>query len=287
MAKAKTRPQRYPPIFVGIYLLAIGFFILKFLSFNHPEAGFAWLPQYGQAFHEAKTEEFKNAKHLVTSEFGYDGQFYSQMALSPTLQQEGLENAMDSFSYRSRRILFSWTAFALGLGNPDWIVQAYSAQNALFWLLLAALLLHWFPPTGWQNAIRYVGTLFTPGLIISVTHALLDGPSLFLVALGAYFIEKNKRVTGCVALALSGLGKETNILSAALIPLPENAKPATLLRYLKRSVAIAIPLGFWILYVSTLTQNAGGSAGSRNFSYPFASWLSSLTDNLASLFQTV
>ena len=284
MAKPSSIPRKFSLIFIGIYLLGIGYFFAQFLSFDHPTVGYAWLPKYGSHFHERKTDEFKNTKHLVTSERGYDGQFYSQMALSPTLRQDGLEDALDIFNYRARRIFFSWTAYAIGLGQPDWITQAYSVQNAIFWLLLAVLLLHWFPPNSWQNAIRYIGTLYAPGLIISATHALLDGPSLFFIALGAYLIEKNKHTSGCIAFALSTLGQETSILAAALIPLPKDTRSSSLLYYIKHGAIIAIPIGLWIFYISTLTGNTQGNSGSNNFNYPFASWFSSLGSNLSSLF---
>ena len=285
MAKVDNHPRNLPPLFIRIYLLGIGYFVFQFISLNHPTAGFAWLPRYGTEFHESKTKEFKKTNHIVTSKYGYDGQFYSQIALSPTLRQDGIEDALDVFNYRARRILFSWTAYAFGLGRPDWALQAYSVQNAIFWLLLAVLLLHWFPPNSWQNTIRYLGTLYAPGMIISATRALLDGPSLFLIALGAYLIEKNKSKTGYTALALSSLGKETNMLSAALIPLPQNADSSSILRYFKRGAFIAIPLGIWVLYVSILTGNGHGTSGANNFDYPLASWFSSLVDNLSTLFQ--
>ena len=58
---------------------------------------------------------------------------------------------MDLAPYRARRILFSWTAFLLGLGRPAWILEAYALQNVAGWLLLAALLTRWMPLT---SAVR-------------------------------------------------------------------------------------------------------------------------------------
>ncbi|MFL3657765.1 MAG: hypothetical protein ACJ07L_06885 [Opitutales bacterium] len=119
MAKADNHPRNLPPLFIRIYLLGIGYFVFQFISLNNPTAGFAWLPRYGTEFHESKTKEFKATNHIVTSKYGYDGQFYSQIALSPTLRQDGIEDALDVFNYRARRILFCWTAYAFGLGRPD------------------------------------------------------------------------------------------------------------------------------------------------------------------------
>ena len=47
------------------------------------------------------------------------GQFYVQLALDPLLRDPAIEQALDNFPYRSRRILFSWTAFLLDLGQPE------------------------------------------------------------------------------------------------------------------------------------------------------------------------
>ena len=67
----------------------------------------------------------------------YDGQFYAQLALEPLLRDPAIDAALDLAPYRARRILFSWSAWALGLGRPAWILQAYALQNVLFWLILA------------------------------------------------------------------------------------------------------------------------------------------------------
>ena len=77
---------------------------------------------------------------------GYDGQFYAQLAVEPLLRDRRIDEALDTPPYRARRILFSWTAYLLGLGRPAWILKVYAVQNIVAWLLLAWLLLRWFPP---------------------------------------------------------------------------------------------------------------------------------------------
>ena len=87
---------------------------------------------------------------------GYDGQFYAQLAVEPLLRNRRLDKALDTPPYRARRILFSWTAYVLGLGRPRWILKAYALQNIIAWLLLAWLLLRWFPPSAPRNAVAVV-----------------------------------------------------------------------------------------------------------------------------------
>jgi hypothetical protein len=51
---------------------------------------------------------------------GYDGQFYAQLAIDPLITDPAIDRALDDPPYRARRILFSWTAHLVGLGQPRW-----------------------------------------------------------------------------------------------------------------------------------------------------------------------
>jgi hypothetical protein len=59
----------------------------------------------------------------------YDGQFYAQRALDPFCRDPLVDHAIDLPPFRARRILFSWTAYTLGLGRPAWIIEIYALQN--------------------------------------------------------------------------------------------------------------------------------------------------------------
>ena len=52
----------------------------------------------------------------------YDGQFYAQRALDPLLRDPTIDRGMDLAPFRARRILFSGTAYVLGMGKPVWIL---------------------------------------------------------------------------------------------------------------------------------------------------------------------
>ena len=81
----------------------------------------------------------------------YDGQFYAQRALDPLLRDPTIDRGMDLAPFRARRILFSWTAYGLGLGRPAWILEAYALQNVVCWLIIALLLVRWVPVTSWRG----------------------------------------------------------------------------------------------------------------------------------------
>ena len=151
--------------------------------------------------------------------YGYDGQYYAQLAVKPRPSDRDLRAAMDNLPYRARRILFCWTAYVLGLGQPRWVLEAYALQNVAAWLLLAWVLLRWFPPTEAGNVVRWLGTMFAWGLTLSVSGALPDGPSLLLIACGVALAEQGRPWLSAGLLGVAGLGRETNLL-AGLIHLP-------------------------------------------------------------------
>jgi hypothetical protein len=110
----------------------------------------------------------------------YDGQFYAQRALDPLVRDPQVDHAMDLAPFRARRILFSWTAYVIGLGRPAWILEVYALQNVAAWLILAALLSRWMPPGRPRGLLAWAACLLSHGLLWSVRFALLDGPSLAL-----------------------------------------------------------------------------------------------------------
>lgn len=259
-------------IYAALYIFAVVFMLARFAELRSPEVGYAWLPRFGAHFHERKSEEFKQTRHLITSEYGYDGQFYAQLALDPTLSDPATKRAVDNPIFRARRILFSATAYVAGGGDPDRALQAYSAQNIAFWLLTALLLLYWLPPTNWQNALRYLALLYTAGLVNSLTHALLDGPAMALVLLGILLAERRRDTAGALVLGLAGLGKETSIFAASGLGLPGPRDRRAVAAWMLRLAIVAAPLLAWFLYLRSQVDSSKGSIGARNFDWPLAGW---------------
>src|SRR5690606_36730547 len=105
---------------IALFLWAVG-------QFYHRDTGFSSLVSIGDLFNETKVTALKGVPHYVyESSPGYDGAYYAQIALHPTLDNPELERAIDNLPYRARRILFSWVAWAVGLGQPAWIVQVHA-----------------------------------------------------------------------------------------------------------------------------------------------------------------
>jgi len=183
----------------------------------------------------------------------YDGQFYAQLALEPLLRDPAIDRALDLPPYRARRILFSWTAWALGAGRPAWILQAYALQNVLFWLLLAALMTRWLRPDSARGLALWTACLFSHGMLHSVRSALLDGPSMLLIALAIAASERQRLFTAAALVGVSGLGRETNLLATFGLPWPGGR-----FRFLTLAAALAVaalPLLLWQDYLRSLYRS--------------------------------
>jgi hypothetical protein len=253
--------------------LVVLLFLGVVAQFYIPGKGLSYLIAFGANQESARLSKFQDLDYYVTrGSAGYDAQFYVQIAMDPSLQNQALKRAVDSLPYRGRRILFAATAYGFGLGQPAWILQAFALQNVVTWLLLAGLLLHWFPPRHWDNFVRWAGTLLSVGVCLSFRNALFDGPSLLLIALGVYLLDKGRPWWSTAVLALSGLGKETNLLgSAALLPKLTDGGRAWGLAIV-RGLLTVVPLALWVTYIALFVGGKAGDPGARNFDLPFAAY---------------
>jgi len=85
-----------------VILLALPACIL--IDHYSPKSGFLGLIYFGQEFQKSVLPEVREISPVTSSQFGYDGQFYAQIALRPTLMDDALVRALDNPTYRSRRI---------------------------------------------------------------------------------------------------------------------------------------------------------------------------------------
>lgn len=260
------------PVVLLAYAGVMGLFLLALTQFYIPGKGLSNLLAFGSSQEGTRLSKVRKLDYFVDrGSDGYDSQYYVQIAMDPSLQNKGLKRAVDNLAYRARRILFCATAYALGLGQPAWILHAYALQNVAGWFLLAILLLRWFPPRNWDNFIRWAGILFSFGMCVSFRNALFDGPSLLLMAGGVCLLEQGRGWWATAVFALGGLGKETNLLgSAALLPGLSKDRRAWG-RALVRGVLTVTPLALWVVYISAVVGPAVDT-GLRNFGLPFAAY---------------
>ena len=259
------------------------FFLSEVQKFYDPNTGFSSLISIGDRVGANKVTQLKDVRHYVYEDSsGYDGAYYVQLALNPTLDNPELKTSIDNLPYRAKRILFCWTAWVLGLGQPAWIVQAHALLNVLCWLALGWVLLRWFPPTNGENFLRWAAVMFSHGVCMSVRHSLVDGPSLLLVALAMRWVEDGQRTRGSAALALAALGKETSLLAVAGVADFDWRAPRTWWRPALTVVAVALPLFAWMGYVRWKFGPAD-DPGLGNFTLPLAGLAEKWRDAVANL----
>ena len=263
--------ERRPHLWRTLALLACALLLAWVARFYHPGTGFSSLLII-PAGHDFEIPAFRGVPHFeYPPHVAYDGYLYAQLAMDPLLRDPAIDLALDEPAYRARRILFSWTAWALGLGRPAWILQAYALQNVLSWLLLACLMTHWFPLNRASNFALWTGCMFSQGLLMSIRMSLLDGPSLLLIACAAAAAERARLGMTAVLVSLAALGRETNLLGMLGFPRGPGWRG-----WLKLGVAAAltiVPFLLWQDYVWSIYRGSSLSAGSDHVVMPLVAYL--------------
>lgn len=255
-----------------LYAGAILLYLASFARFYDPRFGYTGLIQFATTAEEELPAVREVPHPRFTGSGGYDGQFYAQLAVDPLLRDPAIDRALDNPPYRGRRILFSWTAWAAGLGRADWILQAYAVQNAAAWLLLAWLLAHWLPPVDLRNFAAWFGCLFGHGLLISSRLALIDGPSLLLIAAAVRAVQARRAWLGAAMLGLAGLARETNLLAAGMLWPVRDWGWRTLAGVAARGLLAILPLALWMDYLRSIYRSAV-LAGDGHIVAPFGAYL--------------
>jgi hypothetical protein len=250
---------------------AVAFFLCLVARFWHPVYGLTALIQLDAPNEELKLPAFRQYPVFVHQDHGgYDGLYYAQIALDPTLRDPGLPRAIDNLSYRARRILPPALAWAGGLGRPDWIIRIYPWLNVIAWLALAAVLWRLLDVTTLHGLVAWTGVLFSAGALASVRLALTDLIALALLAAALLAAERQRGRAGVACLSLAVLSRETSVLGlAGLLSRPWFSR-----RNVAAVIAVAAPLALWLAYVRWRVGPA--DAGWSNLTLPVVGWIEKL-----------
>jgi hypothetical protein len=245
-------------LWIAAYALVVAAFLASVTRYYHSPFGFTPFIDFPAADHSSEIPAVQHAPHFDNPESpGYDGIFYAQLAADPLVQDPAIDRALDNPPYRARRILFSWTAFALGLGRPEWILQAYAIQNVVAWLLFACLLARWMPPSTPRTFVLWTGSLLSPGMLSSVRYALPDLPSALLVACALALAERRpstpvRTVIASAIVGLAGLGRETCLLAATFLGKFVGRNWRTWVLVSAGAVICVLPLALWVDYLRSI-----------------------------------
>lgn len=240
-------------------------FFAAVARFYHPGTGFTALIGFPAA-DDFEPSVLRSVPHYQYPAYAsYDGQFYAQRALDPLLRDPEVDRGMDLAPFRARRILFSWTAYVLGLGRPRWILEAYALQNVVCWVIIAALLTRWLSPSSWRGLALWAACVLSHGLLWSVRFALLDGPSLMFTMWAIASAERGGVLGSAAIVGVNTLGRETNILALLAQPIPGNRK-----QWARAGLALVlaiVPVLIWMDYLRSIYRSTT-LAGTDTFVFP-------------------
>ncbi len=252
---------------LGRWLLLVLLMILPVsvagLQFR-PDTLFTSLECFGDIYASSQLAVVRVIPQAACTRTGYDGQFYAQIAVDPSLRNAQLAAALDIPSYRARRIFLPALAYVFGLGKPALVVETYALLNVLFCALLLAGLLYFYRPVTLKDFLCLVAILWTAGLLFSIALALPDLPAATL----AFYAACLQNLEGVPFLAAAILTKETSLLSLFSVAWPKTFTWQALRRPLGYALLAAAPFAVWMVYV--YTRFPGGTLfGQSNFGLPF------------------
>jgi hypothetical protein len=243
-------------IWIAAYALVVATFLAGVTRYYHSPFGFTAFIDFSAANHPYEIPAVQSAPHFDNpAPSGYDGMYYAQLAVEPLLRDPAIDAGLDNPPYRARRILFSWTAYGLGLGRPAWILKAYAFQNVIAWLLFAWLLCRWMPPSNARAFVLWTGCLFSPGMIQSVRYALPDGPSALLIACAVAAAERKRPIAIAAIVGLAGLGRETSLLAATMLGKFIRRNWRSWLLMAGCAILCVLPLALWVDYLRSIYRS--------------------------------
>lgn len=266
------RPKISPPprwAFTLVGILAFAFLLRVYVGIWTPEYGLTKFLRVGREFDDRGTAVFRATPKFIdpypAHRWGFDGQLYAEMALDPLLRDPHLHVALDDPPYRGQRILLSWIAWALGLGKPFWVLNAYAAMNLIFWVGFAWMGVRLFSPLGWGGLAGYAAVLLTCGVVESMQASLTDLPSFTLI-LAALTVGGT---AGAGILALAALVRTTSLIGfVGLAEFPPPWREA-LKKNLVRGLIATVPVALWVLYVLWRFRGRQVGFDGGNLAMPF------------------
>ena len=243
-------PLKYRILIVALLLLLP---VLHTASRYDRSTGFTSLIFFGSAFDSRVLDEVRQVPHPLAGEYGYDGQFYAQIAIDPTLRNPQLKTALDNPRYRSVRIFLPALAHAIGLGRPAWVLNAYALANVLFYALLLFGFLRFLKPRTVGNFLCIIAAAWSTGALVSLERALTDLPAAVLAFLAAGMAGAG----AFPVFAAAVLCREAAIVSALSVIWPRGFEKKELLRMAFAACVVVLPIAAWICHVEQVFHGCG------------------------------
>jgi hypothetical protein len=91
--------------------------------------------------------------------------------------------------------------------------------------------------------------------------SLLDGPSLLLIAIGMLALDRGRPWIAAVTFGISGLGRETNLLTPAAQIDPAARGVRSIVQQLLQVVVIVLPVAVWFDYLYSIYRGTLYTSG--------------------------
>jgi len=220
---------------------------------------------FGEMFASRELPEVKALHPALQPGPGYDGQFYAQMALDPTLRRPDIPAATDGIAYRAQRIFLPALAWLLGAGQPRLILSVYALLNVAFFYALLAAVARRLPAVDLRRMLVLYAIMLGSGVIASVEYAVTDLPCATL----GFLALAQGEVAGGLLFACAILTKPTGVLFLAgrLAPVPR-----WLSEWLWRAGGVAIALVPAVLWQAFLNARFGPHVDKSQVGWPLAGW---------------
>jgi hypothetical protein len=267
--------DRTMPVWLcALILIAISIIPTWYVARHYSrEHGLTELILFGSDFKDSELPEVKALHPAILSTGGYDGQFYAQLAMDPTMRRPDLKIAVVQINYRCARYLPILLSYIFGFGRPAAILTAYVLINLVAWFGLVALLTAYLRGRTPRQYACLIAAAMTTGALICIERSLGDLPGTTFV-LGSTLIDG---IGAAVLISLAVLCKPTFLMAAARYAWP---MPADRRTFLHRAglllVVMAAPLAlrFYLRYtLGPLVE------GAHNLGWPFASWVQTESEN--------
>lgn len=207
-------PDKNPWLSALWYAVATVLIYSMFISVLLPRAGGHPWGFMGFSRHLTLDHQELVPDRFISSEFGYDGQAYFVLALSPFVRDPaGLGFRFDNQALRQQRILYPFIVHLLAWGDSSrtaWFMLIINVLTVGGLVALAVWILHRMGQPAWLSLL--VG--FYPGLAVSVSRGLTE-PLCLAWVLSAILAWRRRPLLAGGFLCLAVLTRETGLLVAA------------------------------------------------------------------------
>jgi len=192
--------------------------------------------------------ELERSTYRFENSMGYDGQLYRIVAHDPGLTR-GLMVYSDNPGIRWRRILVPAIAWAMALGNREYIDTTYILTILLFCGIGVYALGRWLERRD-RNPMGGLLFLLLPGTLVSIDRMTVDVALYSLLFLCLLWDEERKDIPLWIALCACAFTRDLGFLVIGAFFLAEVA--AQRFRRAVWILSAAIPVFAWYLHVRVM-----------------------------------